>query len=84
MRKAQGYAVITDPSGIKEADTFSCGHCNAVTHVKPKADPADVGGLCKCCMKLICPNCVGKSCTPLMKRIEQEEARYHARRSYGF
>lgn len=84
MRNAQGYAVIMDPEeGIREADTFSCGHCGSINHVKAKADPAEIGGLCKCCMKLICKNCVGHECTPLMKRIEQEEERYHARRSYG-
>ena len=83
MRNAQGYACITDPDhGIREADTFTCFHCNSINHVKAKADPSELGGLCKVCMKLICPRCVGQTCVPFMKRIEREEARYHARRSY--
>jgi hypothetical protein len=82
MRNAQGYACITDPDGVREADTFTCFHCNCITHVRAKADPAELGGLCKCCMKLVCPKCVGKPCVPFLKKIEREEARYHARRSY--
>ena len=85
MRKPQGYAVLYDGDGaIAERDTFTCGHCNCVVHVKPQADPADVGGLCKCCMTLICPRCVQTGvCDPLEKKLERQEARYHALRSYG-
>lgn len=84
MLKPQGYATLTDPdTGVEERDTFTCYHCNCVKHVKPKMDPTDLGGLCKVCMKLICPDCVGKSCVPFMKKLERMEARYHARRSYG-
>ena len=84
MRRPQGYALLTDPEkGIKEADTFSCSHCNRIVHVKPKADPADMGGLCKCCMRLICPACVGKACDVLERKLERQEASYQARRSYG-
>lgn len=84
MRNAQGYACIMDPEeGTREADTFTCFHCQYVVHVKPKCDPADMGGLCKQCMKLICPRCVGKGCRPFLKQLEVEENRYHARRSYG-
>jgi hypothetical protein len=89
MRNAQGYACIVDPDeGIREADTFTCFHCQQIIHVKPKMDPADMGGLCKLCMKLICPRCVGGRCDPFFKRVEREEkkfeARMAARRSYGF
>lgn len=100
MRNAGGYAVITTPvydrinldrlsceeihAGMNELDTFSCFHCGRVIHVKPKIDPASLGGLCKTCMKLICPDCVtsGK-CDPFEKKLERAEARYHALRSYG-
>lgn len=88
MRNAQGFACITDPDeGIRECDTVTCFHCQYVVHVKPKMDPADMGGLCKLCMKLICPRCVGKECSPFLKRVELEErifeSRMAARRSYG-
>lgn len=67
-----------------ETDTFSCGHCNKVVFVPARTDPANLGGLCKQCMKLICPHCLaGGRCTPLEKRLAEQEARYHALRSYG-
>ncbi len=90
MRKPGGWLSISAPdkrsqrvilngtvvSDEKEADTFSCGHCQRVVVVKPMQDPADVGGLCKCCMTLICPQCYGLgACTPIEKKIEQQEDR---------
>ena len=75
MLRPQGYACIAEPNttGI-ELDTFSCGHCNRVRHVKPKQDPTEVGGLCKTCMRLICPACVNRGhCDPLEEKIERLE-----------
>ena len=81
MRNPGGFACITGPDRIKEYDTFTCVHCNAVVHVKPMADPAELGGFCRSCMKLICPNCaLDRSCTPFLKKLEQMEARH--RRSF--
>lgn len=83
MLRPQGYATLTGPDGVVECDTSVCAHCNAITHVKPRQDPATIGGLCKCCMGLICPRCVGGECVPFMKKIERWEQRNHALRSYG-
>jgi hypothetical protein len=71
MRNAGGYAFIVNPTpgkirldggrvdmaceGITEYDSFTCGHCNCVRHVRARERPEDLGGLCKSCMKLICP-----------------------------
>ncbi len=85
MRKAGGYAYTFDVGGIRqEADSFTCNHCNRIVIVKPKCDPYDLGGMCRLCEKMICPACVdlGK-CDPIEKKLEREEAAYHARRSYG-
>ena len=83
MRNPTGYATLTtDGVIVKERDTFTCFHCNRVIHVKPKCDPADLGALCKVCMELICPRCVGKGCTPFEEKLERAEARHHARKSY--
>lgn len=95
MRNPQGQATLVGPKFIgktpaaptalqteNECDTFTCGHCQRIVHVPVRCDPADLGGLCKCCMRLVCPNCVGKSCTPWEKAIEAMEARQHALRSY--
>ena len=99
MRNPGGYAIIVTPeatqvnfdhlrceeisAGTHEVDTIGCGHCGRVIHVKPRMDPADMGGLCKICMKFECPACVGGGCAPLEKRLEIAEKRDRARRSYG-
>ena len=85
MRNPQGYATLFGPDAPpKECDTFTCGHCNSVVHVPPKADPAVVGGLCKQCMTLICPICVDRmTCAPWELQMKTMEARDAARRSYG-
>lgn len=82
----QGWASLTDRETgkvVAECSTTTCAHCNAITHVKAKARPEDIGGLCKCCMGLICPRCVGGDCVPFLKKLENWEARHEARRSYG-
>lgn len=82
--RAGGYAVAVYPDGQKkEASSFTCAHCNRVKFVKARERAEDLGGLCKVCMGLICDTCVGHSCTPFEKKLEEQEAKYHARRSYG-
>lgn len=86
MRNAGGYAYSFDVGGIRqEVDTFTCFHCNRIVIVKPKCDPADLGGMCRLCEKMICPACVdlGK-CDPMEKKLERAEAKDRALRSYGF
>lgn len=86
MLRAGGYAFSFDADGIRqEADTFTCGHfCNRVVIVRPKCNPDDLGGMCRICMKMICPACVNLGvCTPLEKGLQREEARDRALRSYG-
>lgn len=70
--------------GHIEMDTFTCGHCGGIRHVRAMERPEDTGGLCKQCMKLICPRCVDTGrCDPLEKKLEREEKREIALRSYG-
>ncbi len=98
MRNHHGYTTITgdlaqkDPTlveiGIRhteaEIDTFTCAHCNAVKHIPPKCDPAALGGLCKQCMGLICPKCVGKRiCNPWEKEMLLRESRERFRQDAG-
>ena len=83
-RKAGGYAVSHGPDGKKfECDTITCAHCSTVVHVPPKADPNTTYDFCRLCMKATCAVCGGKPCTPFLRKLEREEASYHARRSYG-
>lgn len=84
--REQGYASLTDRTTgnvVAECSTTTCAHCNAITHVKAKCRPEDIGGLCKLCMGLICPKCVGGECVPFVEKLARWEARHEARRSYG-
>lgn len=87
--RAQGYAIITDPDAPmpKEADTFTCGHCQRVVFVKAAADPASYGGWCGGCARLICGPCEAEkvrtlSCRPIERWLAQQEHQQQARRSY--
>ncbi len=82
--RAQGVATETSPEGVKECDTFTCGHCQRIVFVRPKQSASDMGGLCKVCMTLICPRCTGAGfCLPFMKKLEAEEDLDRRLRSYG-
>lgn len=85
MRNPGGISIIMDPCmPISETDTFTCFHCNSIVAVQPKQRPEDIGGLCKHCMKMICPRCTAAGhCTPFEKELERQEARGRALRSYG-
>ncbi len=98
MRKPQGYATIVGDlskkaptiieGGIRhketEIDTVTCFHCCRIFHILPNMDAADMGGLCKQCMQLICSRCVDKGiCLPWEKKLEQEEAKQRFRREAG-
>ena len=92
MRGTSGYATLYDPiyygGHPKEADTFTCGHCNTIVHVKPKAPLEDLGGRCGCCDRLICKGCnktlLTKGCDVFEEKLKRNEARGEALRSYGF
>ena len=85
MRKPGGYGVLTDPAKgrAQEHDTFTCKHCSTIVRVKPLEPPENMGGLCKVCMSLICPQCVGKTCHPWEEKLRMMEAKTAALRSYG-
>lgn len=85
MRNAHGTAIITDRETGKQQfmDTMVCRHCQRITHVKPKQSPSELGGFCAVCSGLICSGCVGKGCDEIQRKLDRQEASYHARRSYG-
>ena len=85
MFRPGGYAFSFDPvDGCQEADSFTCCHCCKVIIVKPKCNPDDLGGMCRLCMKMICPTCVDLgTCDPLEKKLERMEDRGRILRSYG-
>lgn len=76
--RGEGYLFSFDIAGVREeAKTFTCNHCNQIVIIQPKCDPYDLGGMCRLCDRMICPKCVdfGK-CTPIEKRLEEEERKY--------
>ncbi len=95
MRNPGGYGIVISPvptplhfdgrrefmrAGVFETDTYTCGHCGRVTTVAPRIDPADVGALCKKCMKVVCRHCVNEgrstgviSCDPVVAKLERWE-----------
>ena len=78
MRNPGGFAVVSDSAGrtVAEWDTFTCGHCNRIVRVRPRATPEQLGGVCRMCMKHTCPGCDARGvCTPFEKRLEAIEAR---------
>lgn len=89
MLRPQGYGVLTGPDGnVKEADSFTCHHCQRIVFVKPRCSPSDAGGWCSICAKLICSPCLGRmsrggGCVPWEKKMEKMEARDRFLRSAG-
>lgn len=82
MRKARGYLITYDPRYPlpHEIDTFTCLHCQQVVDKPPYKQPTDevngvlLGGYCHKCNGPICPQCIGKPCTPaewLCEMVEQ-------------
>lgn len=73
-----GYGVLTSPHApTRELDTCTCKHCNRVFVVRSSAPaiPAEVGGWCGLCARMICGRCAGKPCVPFERQLEQMEAR---------
>ena len=87
MKRAGNYSFSTDRlTGqlIKEQDSFTCHHCQRVVLVAPRQKGEDIGGMCKVCMGLICPVCVGEGrCETWEKKMERQEARERFLRSAG-
>lgn len=66
--------------GLNEVDTFTCWHCSRIVHVRPRAPLDEFGSMCRNCMKMVCPACADKGCTPYLKKIEESEKRDMMRR----
>jgi hypothetical protein len=83
IKGLSGYATLTHPTTgcVREADTFTCGHCQRIVHVRPKEPLENLGGRCGVCDALICPACVKQmKCTPFEKKLERMERREQFRK----
>lgn len=90
MLRPQGYAnVLCDDGRIIERDSIVCGHCNVIVLVKPGTAATvywypqmygppkeEAGAHCSVCDKPVCLRCHDLGvCAPLLKQIEQMEAK---------
>lgn len=72
MFRAEGYSIITAPGERAiEQDTYTCGHCNAISFTKPLVGGTlqvavvqndgsvrmQPAGFCRKCWRWICPRC---------------------------
>lgn len=86
MQRAANYSTVTDIyTGTQiEKDSFTCNHCQKVVTVEPRQRPEDIGGMCKVCFNLVCPECVGLyTCDVFEKKLERMEASDRFRRQAG-
>ena len=83
MLRSGGYLITTGPTGVFEADTFTCCHCNRIVIVKANASASDSGGWCCNCSKPICGAEPCMTCTPYERQMERAEARDRFLRSAG-
>lgn len=84
MRNPGGYVRITSPEGVRELDSYTCGHCGRVTFVRPKERPEDLGGLCRLCGKPVCSGCHRRgTCDPLEKKLDRVERTQDFRRWFA-
>lgn len=71
-----GYATFQGEEGhLREADTYTCAHCQFVTILKPREPPH---ATCKSCMGFICAKCygrltLGEMCRPTERRLAEYE-----------
>lgn len=87
MRNPHGTAIITDPDAavpVREFDTITCCHCQAIVFVGPGQSASDAGGFCRLCFRPTCGPCADHgSCTPFEKKLEAMEARDRLLTSVG-
>lgn len=57
MFRPGGYAIITDPNGVLEMDTFTCSHHNGIVHVPAGTVLDSISAICFGCQKRICRAC---------------------------
>lgn len=82
--RSRGHLAVTGPDGTIEQETFTCAHCSCIVVVKYRATPEELGGACRHCDAMVCPDCVRVGrCTPFEKRIEEHEARMRLREQVG-
>jgi hypothetical protein len=83
LRKPGGVVFICDGVTTTELYSSKCQHCGVYTEGIPsQRKMMEYIDFCRVCMKFVCLKCAGGPCTPLIKKIEQqEEAHYRAQQN---
>ena len=80
LDRIEGYAIITNDWGdIKEADTFTCCHCNSIQFIRRGS--GTVRGYCYNCDHPTCGKERCLNCVPFERMIEEMEARGRLRQA---
>lgn len=58
---------------IREVHSSTCAHCARLTEFESRRKMFDHVDICRCCMQLICLNCVGKPCITQEREAERIE-----------
>lgn len=93
MRRPQGFAITADPGSdrpLREEDTITCGHCQALVFIKPGTGATvyrifdeeawtwreEPGAFCRICMRAVCLQCHAYGgCLPWEKMLDRMEAK---------
>jgi len=67
---------------VRVTEASTCCHCQKITTIPNRRTMMDHVEICRNCMGLICLECYGKPCRPIMKRIEESEEREYRKQQY--
>jgi len=72
--KIVNNGIVISPFGQHQTKSFTCNHCNKVTHLEAGVDPTDtVAWKCTCCSRLVCRVCANKPCLPMQEKLDLYE-----------
>lgn len=87
-QKPGGVGIYTCDGVSVEIATKKCGHCQHMVDIPKPREIHSYMDFCRNCFVMICIECSGKPCVPLLKRIEDAEAKAYRseqfRKSMGF
>lgn len=78
-QKAGGVGILICDGCTYEVATSTCAHCQHITDIPNQRKLTDYVDICRNCNALICLGCVGKPCTPALRRIEAAEETHYRR-----
>lgn len=81
--KPGGVGFYCDGVNTTEVHSSKCKHCGTFTEFPSMRKMMEYIDFCRVCMEPICLGCVGKGCTPLMKKIDAMERAAYERKQFA-